>query len=118
MNVLSDPAVRIVIGHRGAAARFPENTAASFDYAVALGVDAIEFDLRVRKLLSQLVERARRQRFQDGIRGKRNGCALRDRAPPVVRCGATGSSRWGVAASLGSHTLGAKRRTHPQRETG
>src|SRR5512133_1950014 len=49
MNVLSDPAARIVIGHRGAAARFPENTAASFDHAVSLGVDAIEFDLRVSR---------------------------------------------------------------------
>lgn len=49
MNVLSDPAARIVVGHRGAAARFPENTAASFDHAVSLGVDAIEFDLRVSR---------------------------------------------------------------------
>jgi glycerophosphoryl diester phosphodiesterase len=49
MNVLSDPAARIVIGHRGAAAHFPENTAAGFDHAVSLGVDAIEFDLRVSK---------------------------------------------------------------------
>ena len=47
MNVLSNPAARIVVGHRGAAARFPENTAASFDHALSLGVDAIEFDLRV-----------------------------------------------------------------------
>jgi glycerophosphoryl diester phosphodiesterase len=49
MNVLSDPAARIVVGHRGAAAHFPENTAPSFDHAVALGVDAIEFDLRVSR---------------------------------------------------------------------
>jgi glycerophosphoryl diester phosphodiesterase len=49
MNVLSDPAARIVIGHRGAAAHFPENTAPSFDHAVSLGVDAIEFDLRVSR---------------------------------------------------------------------
>jgi glycerophosphoryl diester phosphodiesterase len=49
MNVLSDPAARIVIGHRGAAAHFPENTSASFDHAVSLGVDAIEFDLRVSR---------------------------------------------------------------------
>ena len=49
MNVLSDPAARIVVGHRGAAAHFPENTAASFDHAVSLGVDAIEFDLRVSR---------------------------------------------------------------------
>jgi glycerophosphoryl diester phosphodiesterase len=49
MNVLSDPAARIVVGHRGAAAHFPENTAAGFDQAVSLGVDAIEFDLRVSR---------------------------------------------------------------------
>jgi glycerophosphoryl diester phosphodiesterase len=49
MNVLSDPAARIVIGHRGAAAHLPENTSASFDHAVSLGVDAIEFDLRVSR---------------------------------------------------------------------
>lgn len=49
MNVLTsfDPGVRLVIGHRGAAARFPENTLASFDHAVGLGVDAIEFDLHL-----------------------------------------------------------------------
>jgi glycerophosphoryl diester phosphodiesterase len=44
-----DPGVRLVIGHRGAAARFPENTFASFDHAVNLGVDAIEFDLRLSR---------------------------------------------------------------------
>jgi glycerophosphoryl diester phosphodiesterase len=35
-----------VIGHRGAAALAPENTWASFDVALALGVDAIETDVR------------------------------------------------------------------------
>lgn len=35
-----------VIGHRGAAALAPENTWASFDRALALGVDAIETDIR------------------------------------------------------------------------
>jgi glycerophosphoryl diester phosphodiesterase len=49
VNVLAeyDPGARLVIGHRGAAARFPENTFAAFDYAVGLGVDAIEFDIRI-----------------------------------------------------------------------
>ena len=49
MNVLAeyDPGARLVVGHRGAAARFPENTFAAFDYAVGLGVDAIEFDIRI-----------------------------------------------------------------------
>jgi glycerophosphoryl diester phosphodiesterase len=51
MNVLTayDPGARLVIGHRGAAARFPENTFASFDHAISLGVDAIEFDLRITR---------------------------------------------------------------------
>ncbi len=35
-----------VIGHRGAAALAPENTWASFDVALAVGVDAIETDVR------------------------------------------------------------------------
>jgi glycerophosphoryl diester phosphodiesterase len=35
-----------VIGHRGAAALAPENTWASFDRALALGVDAIETDVQ------------------------------------------------------------------------
>jgi glycerophosphoryl diester phosphodiesterase len=35
-----------VIGHRGAAALAPENTWASFDLALELGVDAIETDVR------------------------------------------------------------------------
>jgi glycerophosphoryl diester phosphodiesterase len=49
MNVLSDPAARLVIAHRGTSAHFPENTAASFDHALSLGVDAIEFDLRISR---------------------------------------------------------------------
>jgi glycerophosphoryl diester phosphodiesterase len=51
MNVLTacDPGARLIIGHRGAAAEFPENTLAAFDYAVSLGVDAIEFDLRLTR---------------------------------------------------------------------
>jgi glycerophosphoryl diester phosphodiesterase len=35
----------IRVGHRGAAALAPENTLRSFDAALALGVDAIEFDV-------------------------------------------------------------------------
>ena len=49
MNPLSDPGARLVIAHRGTSARFPENTAAAFDDARSLGVDAIEFDLRVSR---------------------------------------------------------------------
>jgi glycerophosphoryl diester phosphodiesterase len=36
-----------VHGHRGARARWPENTIPGFEYAVGLGVDAIEFDVFV-----------------------------------------------------------------------
>ena len=37
----------LVHGHRGARARFPENTIPGFEYAIAQGVDAIEMDLAV-----------------------------------------------------------------------
>ena len=47
--ILLDPLARPVIGHRGNRAHAPENTLASFQEAVALGVDAIEFDLRVSR---------------------------------------------------------------------
>ena len=48
-GILVDPAARPVIGHRGDSAHFPENTLPSFDRAVELGADAIEFDLRVSR---------------------------------------------------------------------
>ena len=48
-RILIDPAARPVIGHRGDSAHFPENTIPSFDRAIELGVDAIEFDLRVSR---------------------------------------------------------------------
>jgi glycerophosphoryl diester phosphodiesterase len=38
-----------VIGHRGAAGLAPENTFASFDLAIKLGVDAIETDVQMTK---------------------------------------------------------------------
>jgi len=47
--ILLDPLARPVIGHRGDRAHAPESTLASFRQAVALGVDAIEFDLRVSR---------------------------------------------------------------------
>jgi len=47
--ILLDPLARPVIGHRGNRAHAPENTLASFAEAVALGVDAIEFDVRVSR---------------------------------------------------------------------
>jgi glycerophosphoryl diester phosphodiesterase len=46
-RVLTEPGSRLVIGHRGAASAMPENTVPSFSHAVSLGVDAIEFDVRV-----------------------------------------------------------------------
>ena len=47
MNVLLDPAARPVIGHRGNRAHAPENTIESFAQAVALGADALEFDVHL-----------------------------------------------------------------------
>lgn len=47
MNILLDPAAKPVIGHRGNRAYAPENTIESFTQAVALGADAIEFDVRL-----------------------------------------------------------------------
>ena len=47
--ILLDPRARPVIGHRGNRAHAPENTLESFRQAVALGVDAVEFDLRVTR---------------------------------------------------------------------
>jgi Glycerophosphoryl diester phosphodiesterase len=47
MNVLLDPEARPVVGHRGNRAFAPENTIESFAQAVALGADAIEFDVRL-----------------------------------------------------------------------
>jgi glycerophosphoryl diester phosphodiesterase len=38
-----------IISHRGARFEAPENTLAGFAYAVALGVDAVEFDIRLSK---------------------------------------------------------------------
>ncbi len=47
MSVLLDPARRPVIGHRGTRAHAPENTVESFRQAIALGVDAVEFDVHL-----------------------------------------------------------------------
>jgi glycerophosphoryl diester phosphodiesterase len=41
------PGPPLVIGHRGAAAVRPENTLPSIQHALDLGVDAVEFDVRV-----------------------------------------------------------------------
>lgn len=47
--ILLDPNARPVVGHRGNRAHAPENTLPSLLEAVALGVDALEFDLHVTK---------------------------------------------------------------------
>jgi glycerophosphoryl diester phosphodiesterase len=47
--LLLDPSRRLVIGHRGARAVMPENTLQSLRHAVALGADALEFDLHLAK---------------------------------------------------------------------
>ena len=45
--ILLDPSAHPVIGHRGNRAHAPENTLESLQEAVALGVDAVEFDVQV-----------------------------------------------------------------------
>jgi glycerophosphoryl diester phosphodiesterase len=47
MHPLLSLDARPVVGHRGNSAHAPENTLESFDQAVALGVDALEFDVRL-----------------------------------------------------------------------
>ena len=47
--ILLDPLARPVVGHRGNRAHAPENTIPSLLEAVALGVDAVEFDLHVSR---------------------------------------------------------------------
>lgn len=47
--LLLDQSARLVIGHRGNRAHAPENTIPSLLEAVALGVDALEFDVQVTR---------------------------------------------------------------------
>ena len=49
MSLLTSPDARLVIGHRGAAARAPENTIESFAAAVAAGADALELDVHLAR---------------------------------------------------------------------
>lgn len=49
VHPLLDLTARPVVGHRGNAAHAPENTLASFRQAIALGVDALEFDVRLSR---------------------------------------------------------------------
>lgn len=48
-NPLLDPNVRLVIAHRGNRVAAPENTMVSLRQAVDMGVDAIEFDVRMTR---------------------------------------------------------------------
>ena len=47
MHPILDASRRSVVGHRGNRAHAPENTLESFAQAVALGVDALEFDVHL-----------------------------------------------------------------------
>ncbi len=49
MNALLDPAAKLVIAHRGNSAFFPENTLEAFQQGMALGADALEFDVRLSR---------------------------------------------------------------------
>jgi glycerophosphoryl diester phosphodiesterase len=48
MQAAEQPRI-LVHGHRGARARFPENTLPAFEYAIQQGVDALEMDMAVTK---------------------------------------------------------------------
>lgn len=65
--ILLDPAARPVIGHRGNRAHAPENTLPSLLEAVALGVDAVEFDLHLsRDGMLVVIHDATLERTTDG----------------------------------------------------
>jgi glycerophosphoryl diester phosphodiesterase len=49
MNPFVEPSARLVIAHRGNRVRAPENTMLAFRQAVEMGVDAIEFDVRMTR---------------------------------------------------------------------
>jgi glycerophosphoryl diester phosphodiesterase len=56
------------IGHGGASALAPANTLASFDAAVDVGVDMVEFDLRARRGELILAHTALHARLNGGVR--------------------------------------------------
>lgn len=47
--ILLDPHAKLVIGHRGASGRFPENTLLSYEEGLEAGADALEVDIRVTR---------------------------------------------------------------------
>lgn len=48
-KILLEKDKRLVAGHRGMMARYPENTLLSFEKALALGVDMLEMDINITK---------------------------------------------------------------------
>ena len=65
-----------VQGHRGARAALPENTLAAFEYALALGVDTLEFDMGVSQ--DGVVVVAHDQKINPIICQYKNGNAVKD----------------------------------------
>ena len=45
--ILLDPYARPIVAHRGASGELPENTLLAFERGLALGADALEFDVRL-----------------------------------------------------------------------
>lgn len=65
--ILLDPKARPVIAHRGNRAFAPENTLLAFEQALALGADALEFDLRLsRDGVLMVIHDATLERCTDG----------------------------------------------------
>lgn len=65
--ILLDPKARPVIGHRGNRAFAPENTLVAFEQALALGADALEFDLQLsRDGVLMVIHDATLERCTDG----------------------------------------------------
>ncbi len=67
MNALLDPAAHLVIAHRGNSAFFPENSLESFHQGLAVGADALEFDVRIsRDGTAVVIHDATLERTTDG----------------------------------------------------
>jgi len=51
IGILEKPSVKAfsIIGHRGATGRFPENTLRFINYAINIGVDVVEVDVRATR---------------------------------------------------------------------
>jgi glycerophosphoryl diester phosphodiesterase len=76
MNRLLDPAAKLVIAHRGNSAFWPENTLVSFEHGMAVGADALEFDVHVsRDGHAVVIHDATLERTTNGT-GRVNACTL------------------------------------------